>query len=499
MASEEFEEILHKYKEKKRPLSELYADPPVDQLRKKMKISAAPKPKISLSDFHLIKKIGKGSFGEVHLCRKKDTGELLALKMMKKSLIWKKNKVRNIKNERDVLAKHLTSYLVQLMYSFQDNEKLYLAMEYCPGGDLRRLLDDLQTLTEDEAKVYLADMIMAVNSLHQLEYIHRDLKPDNFLIDAQGRLKLTDFGLSKEGVSSKHHVLASPMPKKQFGLRGQRTPFNACQNLTKRQKAFSVVGSPDYMSPEVLTYDNNARSYGREVDWWSIGCIFFEMLTGFAPFSAETPEAVFDNIKNWKEYVPYMLETYIRPNFSDETTDLIQQFLTSPDKRLGSNGVQSIKTHPFFRDLDWDNLKQVKPLFVPKLNDELDTTYFIDEAENATAEKQKRRSTSRHNRSFDKEKGKSSFASSGCHDEDKENQSENGQYDEESSTSENEEETDADPHYLDILTTPIRGQKAAMQERHTILGFTFKRPQIFKSIQRDLRPSSKLNFDAIDE
>lgn len=163
-------------------------------------------PRLQLSDFELVKKIGQGGFGEVYVCRKKDTKEVLALKIVNKSLIWKKNKVTQMKNERDVLASNLpNSWMVQLAYSFQDPHRCYLAMEYCPGGDLRHLLAAYGYLEEDEARLYMAEMIFAVFTLHQLGYIHRDLKPDNFLIDSTGHLKLTDFGLSKDGLHS--HVV----------------------------------------------------------------------------------------------------------------------------------------------------------------------------------------------------------------------------------------------------------------------------------------------------
>jgi len=284
--------------------------------------------------------------------------------MMQKSIIWKKNKVECVKNERNVLAKHATSYIVKLMYSFQDQKNLYLAMEYCPGGDLRRLLDALHHLEEHETRLYLAEMILAVHSLHKLGYIHRDLKPDNFLIDSRGHLKLTDFGLSKEGFSTRQLPVASPLSSTQH--------FSRCFN-SRRQLAFSVVGSPNYMSPEVL--QGESKGYGVEVDWWSIGCIFFEMLAGYPPFMAETAVEVFAKIFNWRSSLSDALND-IRWKLSDAAVNLLTRFLCEPEKRLGVHDIDEIKRHPFFAGLQWDNLQNETPLFVPKLKHEADTSYF---------------------------------------------------------------------------------------------------------------------------
>lgn len=278
---------------------------------------------------------------------------------MEKSLIWKRNKVRQIKNERDVLVKHLTKYFVKLMYSFQDKSNLYLAMEFCSGGDLRHLLSDLNVLSEEDTRIYMAQMILATHHLHECGYIHRDLKPDNFLIDKNGHLKLADFGLSKEGATSKIES-----HKSQENLHSP--------SLSLLSKTYSVVGSPNYMSPEVLNGDNG---YSVEVDWWSLGCILFEMLVGYPPFSGGNPEEVFRNILNWKSHLETVIEE-VEEYLSTEAIDLIRKLLSEKNERIGSTGIDKIKSHSFFDKFDWDDIDNMEPPFLPSLRDDLDTTYF---------------------------------------------------------------------------------------------------------------------------
>jgi len=360
--------------------------------------------KLQLSDFQLLRKIGQGGFGAVYVCRKLDTREVLALKIVNKSLIWKKNKVTQMKNERDVLASHLTTWMVQLAYSFQDPHYCYLAMEYCPGGDLRHLLSALGYLEEHEARIYMAEMILAVFALHSLGYIHRDLKPDNFLVDSKGHLKLTDFGLSKDGLHSSvatrrftnslastsslpdfHPASNDPAATPQHGHTRSRTNGGApvATPLFEGRKedvpadastlAFSVVGSPHYMSPEVLSGEHG---YGAEVDWWSLGCIFFELVTGSPPFVGESPQAVFDAILDWKHSLAQVVEEN-STSISPECMDFILRFLCEPKGRYGvKTGLQRIFSHPFFKDFDVEGIFEMEPMFVPQLSDECDTTYF---------------------------------------------------------------------------------------------------------------------------
>eukprot|EP01120_Amphizonella_sp_Union-15-10_P007773 TRINITY_DN2669_c0_g1_i1.p1 TRINITY_DN2669_c0_g1~~TRINITY_DN2669_c0_g1_i1.p1 ORF type:complete len:468 (-),score=73.96 TRINITY_DN2669_c0_g1_i1:272-1675(-) len=367
--------------------------------------------KTVLADFRILKKIGKGGYGEVYLAEHIKTRKLVALKQMQKELITKTEKIEHIKNERNVLIDANSPFLISLHSSFQDAECLYLAMEYCPGGDLRALLDALQTLEESEAALYFAEMITAVHTLHNMEYIHRDLKPENFLIDAKGHLKLTDFGLSKlinhSGVLSFKTKRSTPnfgqpninrrslMPGQEVHFRLTNQNFNdkftrtrersvasrqiprnlKPQPLTRtdrgntlsviemkeRFRTFSKVGSPDYMSPEVLS----DQGYGEEVDWWSLGCCFFEIIMGFPPFTGDTPEAVFDNIIHWKTVIPTLLSQY-KTYMSPECFSLISGLLSEPKVRLGAN-IDTLKNHPFFKknNINWDKLLDNIPPFIP--------------------------------------------------------------------------------------------------------------------------------------
>jgi protein-serine/threonine kinase len=359
--------------------------------------SVPKKDRVNLSHFKLIKLIGKGGFGEVYLVEHIKSGKKLALKVMDKRDISKKDKVQSIKNERNVLVKGKlhNAWLVRLHYSFQDKAFLYLAMEYCPGGDLRAFISAHGDLEEEDARLYFAEMILAVHTLHQMGYIHRDLKPDNFLIDKNGHLKLADFGLSKEAAGRRTQLITPPtraerrgsilnVPKQletlsasNFDRRFQRTrrESTAKKALPKPQtngRAYSIVGSPDYMSPEVLTQEG----YGEEVDWWSLGVIFFEMILGIPPFGGDTPEEVFEAIGNYRQLLPSILAQY-RPYMTADCFALIGGLLCDPKNRLGDQeGIERFKKLKFFAGLDWDNVLELDPPFRPILDDDLDTKYF---------------------------------------------------------------------------------------------------------------------------
>ncbi|KYQ96839.1 putative protein serine/threonine kinase [Tieghemostelium lacteum] len=339
-------------------------------------------PPVSIVDFTLIEKIGEGGFGQVFLAKKNDTKEIVALKRMSKDLIWSKNKVSHIKNERDILAQGRNHrWIVSLNYSFQDDNYLYLAMEYVPGGDLRSLLSALNSLGEDNARFYMAEMIEAVDSCHRLGYCHRDLKPENFLIDKTGHIKLADFGLSKNVVTrysvnktslkntpnSNAAIEHTPM---KFSLNTSVTDFGSFKDLNNQaQLAYSVVGSPFYMAPEVL---QATTGYGDEVDWWSLGCMFYEFIFGYPPFDGDSPEEVMETVLKWKTILQ-------RPEgISDMLWDLISRLICDGSTRLGSGekGVENIKSHPFFQGVNWGNLHSSEPPFVPVLENEFDTTYF---------------------------------------------------------------------------------------------------------------------------
>ena len=316
--------------------------------------------KQTIHDYESIKIIGRGAFGEVHVCRNKITDEIVAVKKIKKEVLDNKNQVIHIKNEQLFMSKVKSPWIVELKASFQDYDYLYLVMEYLQGGDLMNILIKKDILTEEEARFYVAEIVLAIESIHKLDCIHRDIKPDNVLIDKSGHIKLTDFGLSK--ISDK---IFQNNFEKNLNLNNNKTKDNG---KPTHNKNYSCVGTAYYVAPEVL----NKRGYGPEVDWWSLGVIFFEMLVGYVPFcSKETNEACY-KVLNWKKY----LKIPDSARMSREAEDLIFKLINSPKKRLGANGAEEIKSHPFFYGFNWDNILNIKPPFIPFLRSEYDTSYF---------------------------------------------------------------------------------------------------------------------------
>jgi len=251
-------------------------------------------------------------------------------------------------------------WIVDLKASFQDDDYLYLVMEFLPGGDFMCLLMKKDILTEAEAKFYMAELILSIESVHKLDCIHRDIKPDNILIDKDGHIKLSDFGLAK--ISDKIFEQNSLTPRK--------------PNPKKKshQKLDSCVGTAFYVAPEVL----KKKGYGPDIDWWSAGVIFYEMLFGYAPFCDEETNNVCYKILNSQDYLLFPSEIKL----SKEAKDLIKQMINDSDKRLGKKGAGEIKSHPFFKGIDWENIRTtMKPPFIPKLDNDYDTKYFEENFE----------------------------------------------------------------------------------------------------------------------
>jgi tRNA A-37 threonylcarbamoyl transferase component Bud32 len=261
------------------------------------------------ADFQILTQVGQGGYGQVFLAQKKDTKEVCALKVMSKKLLFKLDEIRHVLTERDILTTAKSDWLVRLLYSFQDDKNIYLAMEYVPGGDFRTLLNNTGVLSNRHARFYIAEMFCAVDALHQLGYIHRDLKPENFLVDSSGHVKLTDFGLAAgflapakiesmrirlEEASETSVPFGKPMDQRTVAERreGYRTMREKDVNYAK-----SIVGSPDYMAPEVL----RGEQYDFTVDYWSLGCMLFEALTGFPPFAGATADETWRNLNHWRE------------------------------------------------------------------------------------------------------------------------------------------------------------------------------------------------------
>ena len=307
--------------------------------------------KQTIREYESLSIIGRGAFGEVHVCREIKTGKIYAVKKIKKDVLLEKNQIIHIRSEQQFMSKVKSPWIVDLKASFQEDDYLYLIMEFCQGGDFMNLLIKKDILTEEEARFYTAELILAVESIHKLDCIHRDIKPDNILIDKNGHIKLSDFGLAK--ISEK---LVQPQN------------FKNNKNRPTHQKNYSCVGTAYYVAPEVL----KKTGYSEDIDWWSVGVILFEMLVGYAPFCSEKTKDVCYKVLNWKEFLKIPDDVIISP----EAEDLIAKMVDDSDKRLGKNGVDEIKAHPFFKKIDWNNIRNTKAPFIPDIKNDYDTKYF---------------------------------------------------------------------------------------------------------------------------
>ncbi|KAJ6846826.1 putative serine/threonine protein kinase IREH1 [Iris pallida] len=324
----------------------------------------------TIDDFEIIKPISRGAFGRVFLAKKRKTGDLFAIKVLRKADTIRKNAVESILAERDILISVRNPFVVRFFYSFTSRENLYLVMEYLNGGDLYSLLRNLGCLDEEVARVYIAEVVLALEYLHSLRVVHRDLKPDNLLIAHDGHIKLTDFGLSKVGLINSTDDLSGPAVSGTSLLGEDEPQVSVSEHLNqrKRRKKRSAVGTPDYLAPEILL----GTGHGTSADWWSVGVILFELIVGIPPFNAEHPQTIFDNILNRKIPWPGVPE-----EMSFEAFDLIDRLLTEdPHQRLGARGASEVKQHVFFKNISWDTLARQKAAFVPAFDSAHDTSYF---------------------------------------------------------------------------------------------------------------------------
>ena len=305
--------------------------------------------KISEKRFEIISDIGKGGFGKVKLCKDKNTNQIYAMKKLKFDLLINKAQLFHIHTEKYILSLNTNNpWKVKLNYSFLSNGYLYFIMDYYPGGDFLHYMNGKDTLTEEEAKFYIAEIILAVDSIHKNNCIHRDIKPENIFIDQNGHLKIGDFGLS---------ILSNNIT---YPYTYKWSKNNINNNLNKLI-GLSNVGSLLYVAPEVI----EKKVYGKEIDWWSVGVILYEMLVGFPPFWNEnfTTKEIALKLKNFKKN----LNIPIGVEISNEAKKLIFDFLTEKENRLGRNGIEDIKNHIFFKGFDWEKVRQMKPPYVPEL------------------------------------------------------------------------------------------------------------------------------------
>ncbi|KAK6938678.1 Protein kinase domain [Dillenia turbinata] len=353
--------------------------------RKETEYMRFQRRRVGIDDFEQLALIGKGAFGEVRLCRAKSTGEIFAMKKLKKSEMLSRGQVEHVRSERNLLAEVDSRCIVKLFYSFQDSDFLYLIMEYLPGGDIMTLLMRKDILSEDVARFYIAEGILAIHSIHQHNYVHRDIKPDNLILDRSGHLKLSDFGLCKPLKNIYSTIL---LEDESFNPQEPTAESDPCCDKSswfmqkeqiqqwkrnRRALAYSTVGTLDYMAPEVLL----KKGYGMECDWWSLGAILYEMLIGYPPFCSDDPRMTCRKIINWRSCLKFPDE----PKISPEAQDLICRLLCNVEARLGTRGVEEIKAHPWFQSIAWDNLYEMEAAYRPPVTGELDTQNFEKFAE----------------------------------------------------------------------------------------------------------------------
>ncbi|KAK7083036.1 Serine/threonine-protein kinase lats1 [Halocaridina rubra] len=332
--------------------------------------------------FRKVKTIGVGAFGEVALVCKIDTRRLYAMKTLRKADVLKRNQVAHVKAERDILAEADNEWVVKLYYSFQDKDNLYFVMDYIPGGDLMSLLIKFGIFEEKLAQFYIGELVCAIESVHKMGFIHRDIKPDNILIDRDGHIKLTDFGLCtgfRWTHNSKYYQKVGHDRQDSIDPCGDNDIVCRCNDLKPLERrrrrqhlrclAHSLVGTPNYIAPEVLS----RTGYTQLCDWWSVGVILYEMLVGQPPFLANTPPETQFKVINWET----TLRIPKQAKLSSEAKELILSLCTHPEQRLGRKGAQEVKAHRFFEGLDFEGgLRKQPALYTPQIKSSTDTSNF---------------------------------------------------------------------------------------------------------------------------
>ncbi|KAF1799104.1 camp-dependent protein kinase [Mucor lusitanicus] len=293
------------------------------------------RPKLKLDDFHLLRTLGTGSFGRVHLAQSRHNGRYYAIKVLKKAEVVRLKQVEHTNSEKSILESAANPFMVNLWGTFQDDINLYMVMDYVPGGELFSILRKNQRFPDHVAKFYAAEVLLAIEYFHSKDIIYRDLKPENLLLDSQGHIKITDFGFAK-------HV----------------------PDIT-----WTLCGTPDYLAPEVI----QSKGYGMAVDWWSLGILIFEMLAGHPPFYDDDHLKLYEKILQGKIKWPAYFDPHAK--------DLLKRLLT-PDlsRRYGNlkGGADDIKNHKWFSGVDFVRVanRQVRSPYVPNIRGEGDASHF---------------------------------------------------------------------------------------------------------------------------
>eukprot|EP00792_Barthelona_sp_PAP020_P005442 TRINITY_DN2651_c0_g1_i1.p1 TRINITY_DN2651_c0_g1~~TRINITY_DN2651_c0_g1_i1.p1 ORF type:complete len:385 (+),score=93.46 TRINITY_DN2651_c0_g1_i1:341-1495(+) len=295
--------------------------------------------KLTPNDFIRMNLLGVGNFGKVWQVKKKDDDQIFAMKILKKSDIIANGEIEHIRTERNILREIIHPFIVKMHYAFQTPQKLYIVMEYINGGELFYHLKREHRFSNQRSKLYAAQIVLALEHLHSLDIVYRDLKPENIMLTAEGNIIITDFGLSK-------------------------------MDVTDATSASTICGTAEYLAPEVI----RQRPYGKAVDWWSLGTLLFEMLTGLPPFYSPDATVMYKRILRSELTIP----PFIDKNCESLLRGLLER---DPAKRLGSGPEDgmAIRNHPYFQDIDWDRLfrKEYDMPFKPQIsNGKVDTSNF---------------------------------------------------------------------------------------------------------------------------
>jgi len=307
--------------------------PPVDPLH-----GDEPTIRVTIKDFDLLNVVGKGSFGKVMQVRKKDSGKIYAMKVLSKKTILDRGELEHTRAEKNILQKLVHPFLVNLLYAFQTEDKLYFIMDYINGGELFFHLQKEEKFSDERVRFYCAEIICGLEYLHNCGVLYRDLKPENILLTDDGHICMTDFGISKEGL------------------------------ISNDDRTATFCGTPEYLAPEIL----QGKSYGKAVDWWSFGTLMYEMLTGLPPFYSQDVQDMYNKIMNDK--------LVFAPQVSPEARSILTSLLErNPEKRL--QDPKAIKTHPYFKGIDWGKIvrKEIDPPFIPEVKDKLDVSQVDSE------------------------------------------------------------------------------------------------------------------------
>lgn len=288
---------------------------------------------VGFKSFEILEVLGQGTFGKVFKVKKKDDGNIFAMKVLKKSVLARNKHLKYAITECNVLKKADHPFIIRLHYSFQTPDYLYMILDYCPNGDLSLHLNQKQIFEENEAKFFIAEVILAMDYLHKNDILYRDLKPENILVCEDGHIKMADFGLAKEGVSDK-------------------------------KKAKSFCGSPAYLPPEML----GTRGVGKAADVYQLGAVLYELLVGLPPYYTENIKKLYENIRGANLQIP----NYLSPQAKNLLKKLLHK---DPKQRLGVKNKEDIKKDAFFRDINWEALEcgSISPPIVLKLNDDDDS------------------------------------------------------------------------------------------------------------------------------